>query len=45
MPQQNLDFLSRLPQNMMPQVDFSNIQEQIINYQKILNLDPQMGFF
>jgi hypothetical protein len=27
MPQQNLDFLSRLPQNMMPQVDFSNLPQ------------------
>ena len=26
-PQQNLDFLSRLPQNMMPQVDFSNLPQ------------------
>ena len=25
MPQQNLDFLSRLPQNMMPNLDFSNL--------------------
>jgi hypothetical protein len=27
MPQKNLDFLSRLPQNMMPQVDFSNLPQ------------------
>jgi hypothetical protein len=27
MPQQNLDFLSRLPQNMMPNVDFSNLPQ------------------
>lgn len=26
-PQQNLDFLSRLPQNIMPQVDFSNLPQ------------------
>jgi hypothetical protein len=25
MPQQNLDFLNKLPQNMMPNLDFSNI--------------------
>jgi hypothetical protein len=29
MPQQNLDFLSRLPQNMMPQVDFSNLPQNM----------------
>jgi hypothetical protein len=31
MPQQNLDFLSRLPQNMMPQVDFSNLPQMAGN--------------
>jgi hypothetical protein len=27
LPQQNLDFLSRLPQNMMPNLDFSNLPQ------------------
>ena len=27
MPQQNLDFLSRLPKNMMPNLDFSNLPQ------------------
>jgi hypothetical protein len=36
MPQQNLDFLSRLPKNMMPQVDFSNLPENF-------KFNPQMG--
>jgi Sec-independent protein translocase protein TatA len=39
MPQQNLDFLSRLPQNMMPQVDFSNIPQLPENFK----FNPQMG--
>jgi len=38
-PQQNLDFLSRLPQNMMPQVDFSNIPQLPENFK----FNPQMG--
>jgi hypothetical protein len=29
MPQQNLDFLSRLPQNMMPNLDFSNLPQNM----------------
>jgi hypothetical protein len=39
MPQQNLDFLSRLPKNMMPQVDFSNIPQLPENFK----FNPQMG--
>jgi hypothetical protein len=39
MPQQNLDFLSRLPQNMMPQVDFSNLPQLPENFK----FNPQMG--
>ena len=39
MPQQNLDFLSRLPPNMMPEVDFSNIPQLPENFQ----FNPQMG--
>jgi hypothetical protein len=39
MPQQNLDFLSRLPQNIMPQVDFSNIPQLPENFK----FNPQMG--
>jgi hypothetical protein len=29
MPQQNLDFLSRLPKNMMPNLDFSNLPQNM----------------
>ena len=36
---QNLDFLSRLPPNMMPEVDFSNIPQLPENFQ----FNPQMG--
>ena len=36
---QNLDFLSRLPKNMMPKVDFSNIPQLPENFQ----FNPQMG--
>ena len=36
---QNLDFLSRLPKNMMPEVDFSNIPQLPENFQ----FNPQMG--
>ena len=39
MPQQNLDFLSRLPPNMMPEVDFSNIPQLPENFK----FNPQMG--
>jgi len=38
-PQQNLDFLSRLPKNMMPNLDFSNIPQLPENFQ----FNPQMG--
>jgi hypothetical protein len=31
MPQQNLDFLSRLPKNMMPNLDFSNLPQMAGN--------------
>ena len=36
---QNLDFLSRLPKNMMPEVDFSNIPQLPENFK----FNPQMG--
>jgi hypothetical protein len=29
LPQQNLDFLSRLPKNMMPNLDFSNLPQNM----------------
>jgi hypothetical protein len=29
MPQQNLDFLNKLPKNMMPKVDFSNLPQNM----------------
>jgi hypothetical protein len=45
MPQQNLDFLSRLPQNMMPQVDFSNHpQMSSIPAPTVMNLEKTENF-
>ena len=38
-PQQDLDFLSRLPKNMMPNLDFSNIPQLPENFK----FNPQMG--
>jgi hypothetical protein len=29
LPQQNLDFLNKLPQNMMPNLDFSNLPQNM----------------